>query len=1023
MSHRSPRVLSLERTWRPKRPNVSLSVEPLEGRCLLSISMVQDINARTLSSFPEALTEVAGTVFFIAADPVVGRELWKTDGTSEGTVLVKDIYPGAGSAFSFPNSYLFAAVGDTLFFVAQGDRNSPALWRSDGTEEGTIFLKNVDQPNEGDLPVDLVNLNGTLVFRSNRFGELWKSDGTPEGTVRIWNPDTAGFRLTVRNLQAAAGRVFFTGSDLVPGMGSRYGSELWSTDGTQDGTTLVRDIVPGASNADPLHLTAVGDALFFNAVTPAEGRELWTSDGTQAGTRLVRDIAPGTASGMDGRPRAEQSLMDANGIAYFTASDGRTGHELWRSDGTAEGTVLVRDIRPGASSSFDNESYNPRLRYVHGMMYLVPNDGTHGRELWKSDGTEQGTMLVKDIYSGQGSSMPSGLSYFAGALYFGASDRTYGSELWRSDGTEAGTELVGDFNPGTADSNAGPFLYQGMMLLNLTTLAYGAELWCSDGTLQGTELVRDIQYAGLASSPDLLTAAAGRLFFVAEDGYNGRELWMRDPATGTTELLWEGEPGSVSSFPSGFPPSLVEMNGVLYFTPRVAARFPLWRTDGTRKGTWQVWGGTATGGPRSLVNVNGTLFFSALQTGIGEELWKSDGTLEGTVLVRDIDPGTPTSNPTDLTNVAGTLYFVAQTRNLGRELWKSDGTEEGTVLVKDLNPGGGSAFSSRPYLTSHGQNVFFHATNGAGSWQLWRSDGTEKGTFSLGDPVPDNMYSAGDLLFFAGSDTLHGRELWRSDGTVEGTYLVRDLVPGQTGGLTAFDSPRRAMLNGTLYFTATDEMHGSELWRSDGTKAGTYLVRDIHDNPPSANSGPSSLLAFNGLLYFGATHLKYGVELWQSDGTEEGTQLAADLAPGQGAVGPRSSSPRFLTLLGERFYFSAQDAVHGVELWEFNLDEGTLPGGTSGRGVAFWRGGELLFSRNETAWELPQRPRERDSIGTTRLREAVTAIFSGGESWWDNPDAAALNTEAADWYNVRVPKRACLTDRCSQDMGLLLFGI
>ena len=97
-----------------------------------------------------------------------------------------------------------------------------------------------------------------------------------------------------------------------------------------------------------------------------------------------------------------------------------------------------------------------------------------------------------------------------------------------------------------------------------------------------------------------------------------------------------------------------------------------------------------------LTNVNGTLFFTADDGVNGCELWKSDGTAAGTVLVKDIRPGSCSSCPRNLTNVNGTLFFAADDGSDGRELWKSDGTAAGTVLVKDICPGSGGSASRQP---------------------------------------------------------------------------------------------------------------------------------------------------------------------------------------------------------------------------------------------------------------------------------------------------------------------------------------
>src|SRR5262249_27563073 len=123
-----------------------------------------------------------------------------------------------------------------------------------------------------------------------------------------------------------------------------------------------------------------------------------------------------------------------------------------------------------------------------------------------------------------------------------------------------------------------------------------------------------------------------------------------------------------------------------------------------------------------LTNVNGTLFFTASDGSHGQELWKSDGTAAGTVLVKDINPGSNGSNPTSLTNVNGTLFFTANDGSHGQELWKSDGTAAGTVMVKDINPGSSAYGNSSPTdLTNVNGTLFFSAYDAAHGGELWKS--------------------------------------------------------------------------------------------------------------------------------------------------------------------------------------------------------------------------------------------------------------------------------------------------------------
>ena len=165
---------------------------------------------------------------------------------------------------------------------------------------------------------------------------------------------------------------------------------------------MLKDIWKGPKPASyPSSLTALGDVLYFAAPTTRHGRELWRSDGTQAGTLRVKDIDPGV------RWSSPEGLTVSNGILYFSADDGIHGSELWRSDGSDAGTSLVKDIWPGPDRSFPDPNGpwytpSPAIRDVAGTLFLGVNDGKHGWELWKSDGTTAGTVMVKDLWPGSG---------------------------------------------------------------------------------------------------------------------------------------------------------------------------------------------------------------------------------------------------------------------------------------------------------------------------------------------------------------------------------------------------------------------------------------------------------------------------------------------------------------------------------------------------------------------------------------------------------------------------------------------
>jgi ELWxxDGT repeat protein len=401
-----------------------------------------------------------------------------------------------------------------------------------------------------------------------------------------------------------------------------HGSELWRSDGSSAGTTLVKDVWPGPATADasPGLLTALDETLVFVADDGRAGPVLWSTDGTERGTvpvAALHDIDAGTPAHVSTRALAE--LGDR---LFFGADDRVAGNELWSSDGTTAGTALVKDIWPGADSALPGE-----LTPVGEVLFFAADDGTHGRELWKSDGTGGGTALVKDIVPGLGRSSPTQLTAVAGRLFFAVgTDR--GNQLWVSDGTAAGTLHVRDFFHGSNFTDLGGALY-------FTT---GTSLWKSDGTAAGTAMVADFHPVSGQYTPNSLTSAGGRLFFLAK------------------------EPGG--------------------------STVRLWSTDGERLAALVALGQFAVS---DLTSAGGRVFFSASDAEHGQELWTSDGSEAGTQLVRDIYPGPVGSTPGGLSAGPGGLLFRACDADACR-LWRSDGTEAGT------RPFAGLAFAAPPAM-------------------------------------------------------------------------------------------------------------------------------------------------------------------------------------------------------------------------------------------------------------------------------------------------------------------------------------
>jgi ELWxxDGT repeat protein len=464
---------------------------------------------------------VNGTLFFSAGTDL--EQLWRSDGTGPGTFAITDFSGTSGGGLDPDLS--MSDVDGTLFF-SKHLSTAPALetWRSDGTDTGTFRIKSAPPPQLLDFVSQFENLNGRAFFASSdgiHGGEPWVSDSTVAGTAMVkdvFPGSIDGISCCLGRFETVNGAVFFEARDTTTGF------ELWKSDGTESGTVRVKDIVPGSAASEPDWLTDVNGTLFFTAKVAGSGdiygnRELWKSDGTEAGTVLVKDINPGPNSSLP------EHLTNVNGTLYFTAWDA-TGNELWKSDGTSAGTVRVADINPGTQSSGASGLTN-----ANGRLFFRADDGVHGSQLWTSDGTTAGTFLLKDIIPASSSSRWRGdLAAVGDTIFFVPYDAALGFELWKSDGTSAGTVPVKDTWPGLGDGVlSGPFAAGSVVVFSGNDGVSGDELWASDGTAANTHLVADIggpDGGSMSAALHPTFVVSGPLvYFVAVTDETDAELW------------------------------------------------------------------------------------------------------------------------------------------------------------------------------------------------------------------------------------------------------------------------------------------------------------------------------------------------------------------------------------------------------------------------------------------------------------------------------------------------------------------
>lgn len=423
----------------------------------------------------------------------------------------------------------------------------------------------------------------------------------------------------------------------------------------------------------------VNDKLLFfaNDGTNPEDYELWASDGTEAGTMLIKDINPGAnGSILDnsywGPQFTDRMPVVFNDELYFLAYDFAHGMEIWKTDGTEAGTELLKDINIGPQGFFDPEFNYPYFTELDGELFFAANDGSHGFELWKTDGTDAGTIMVKDISADNVyGSNPEHLINFNGTLIFTARDDVYGYEIYKSDGTTAGTMIIKDIVP----------------------------------------------------------------------GING--------------AMNNGYAGSID-------PQFTVIDNYLYFTGRIDETLPvlyyLYRTDGTAAGTITL--NNTLQNVTGFTNLNDNCYFYAFDGDYyNSAFWKSDGTPGGTEIIETEDEIQAMFTSRSIYNKNGSLYFYGNAEGFTKYgLCKSDGTTAGTSMIYDLEGLGSvpeiSNFNSEADRPEFYCRALVKVSEFAMQNRIMQSSGTEASTIIYPgvSPFRTTAFLDGDVYFF-GIDT------------------------------------------------------------------------------------------------------------------------------------------------------------------------------------------------------------------------------------------------------------------------------
>lgn len=904
--------------------------------------------------------------FYVVSCGDGAEALWTSDGTPAGTRVL--LPPGSFHS-SGPQVEATQAVEDgaSVIFLQGGRYNVPLeLWRTDGTADGTTRLAIVSESDTVTGGLSRRGAGDLLLLVAEDFGDLaiWQSDGTPAGTQRMHEILYPGQHPWLRSFDATATGIAFLVSVFEP---SRV--ELWYSNGTSAGTELGATLSYGMTESPAAH----AGSIYFTA--EAEGGEwIWRGDGTAATTRPIASLVSlgSLAASTDsfeffaGRLYFVACAADQRSCALFsTALDGglpvrvaevcdddychESDADLWvRGVGSHlvftrrdETDITVWTSAPDGSDAEEvatlcaiDSCFGPNLGPMvldAEVLFAPVTDGQGGRELWASDGTRAGTLRLAGPFSGLQwyvypnlweplAALPGG-----GGWVFGAADSQHGLELWRARPQADSGALVEDLRldrPGLY--NPEPVGTVGSTFVFALTADSGEERTLYRHALGEASVEPFLTVPvhrgrhGIRNGPPSLRPAGNAWFFIERDlgdeGPFAEQIWRYDPESRDLRTLFAEDPRvtGIGARADDLMPSGADFLFLGSIDPELHPAIYRLRPR--------------SGAISKLMDLPAA---EAASVGRSGDLWYL---IEDGQRVVAIDLGRRTRKVLDdfpgayvgqAVALAEGVIFVVDWQAFGEEpgleLRQSSG--DGTRLVAQwpATVDGCRLYIEVPPRETASPALFATQTYCAEQTaELWISDGNFDRTRML------RGFPGGHLDFARQADRLRGSlfflasqfdiptqswtyAIWKSDGLPAGTQEVAAMpAESYSGGFGFTEAARGAE---AIYFAWMDSEHGSELWRTDGTAAGTGLVADLEPGP--ASSWPWQLRAIGDQVIFRAGTAATGLELWQVDGGVSPPQLIADLYPGS-----ESSLPTILDATDDGLLFLADDGLVGQELWE-----------------------------------------------------------------------------------------------------------
>jgi ELWxxDGT repeat protein len=864
--------------------------------------------------YPNELAVSGDILYFEADSEGFGEELWAYDG--DEIYMVKDLSPGTDDTnLSMENDegdIASLTVGEYFYFVAYSDQEGRELWVTDGTENGTYMLSNIDTDNNADIE-DLIHFNDEIYFTGEKlendewveaFYKVNFTDNVPVNTTRI--ADMSDFDENTQNyyvdeLQVLGDKIYFLSS-----IEDCCDREIF----TFDGTTISKPFEM-APNARIDELAVSNGVLYFSS---SRGLEYSNGEFEEYHYDNIDEaLWYYEPSNLSGPLWSVASLPNYTGtFSIFNVNDAPRPELL--EDININGSANINDLTP----------------YLNGVIFEAYTDET-GSEPYFAD--LSGATILADLYEGTESSSIDEFFVVDFVAFF--ETRTEEYDEGDNEVLFATTGLTGDTRPVKINDE---FLEVNAITPADNNLYFEVEIGNGLGEESGIVQVGEGYFASFLTDAntygngiedscydnavDFKVVSDSTAYFCA----NSNEIWVTDGTTGGTSLFYEAD-YNIERF--------YVHESHLYFTyyNNESGNYELVVLDSAdvEAGVELVEYSENYSNFNEIVISGDIMYLSANTSSVGQELFKIDITETPTELelVSDLNEGGASSNPSNFElGEDNELFFTAEyydVENYGVELMFSNGTAEGTTMVLDIFPG---IDNSYPYELEYLNNkLFFVANDGVNGYEPWVFDGTN--TYMIidlnegnGSSSIENFIDYNNNVVFG--DYTNGSKLYFTSGTQGEATLIAE------SNDSYFDD--FGVIGNKLFFDNYTEELGTELWVTEGTLESTQLLKDIRVG--SRSGGPGDFYVVGDYLYFEANNGTTGSELFISDGTAEGTVLIEDIYPGsypdynEGEEvfdNTFDSSPRNFAQLGNKLLFLARNTETSFEPYVMEIDPTVTP--------------------------------------------------------------------------------------------------